>query len=435
MKKIINSAFALAIALLSFTSCEDVPMPYGLDYKENNGETTTEATGDGTEANPYNVAKALEVVKAGTQPTTDVYIKGIITNIKEIDTGNFGNATYYISDTKDGKTTFYIYRSKSFNNSKFVTGKEISVGDTVVVKGVIINYNGTPETDGNKSYLISVNGKTGGESGGDTPSTPTAEPTGEGTEASPYNVTAALKKGKAKEVFVKGYIVGYIYGKSAKDGTVFNADTCSVQTNILIAAKADETNLANCLTIQLPSGAIRSAINLKDHKDNYKKEVLLYGELTPYFGQTGLKNITYGKLGTTELGTKPEATTASEAKGTGTLQDPYNAAAAANAASKLADKEKTADNVYIKGIISQIKFVFSAQYGTATFSISEDGKTANEFLIYSTLFLGNKSWIEGNTQIKVGDEVIICGKLTNYKGTLETASKENYIYSLNGKTE
>ena len=48
----------------------------------------------------------------------------------------------------------------------------------------------------------------------------------------------------------------------------------------------------------------------------------------------------------------------------------------------------------------------------------------------------NKPWVDGNTQIKVGDEVIICGKVVNYKGnTPETSSKKAYIYSLNGKTK
>ena len=52
------------------------------------------------------------------------------------------------------------------------------------------------------------------------------------------------------------------------------------------------------------------------------------------------------------------------------------------------------------------------------------------------LYLGNKKWVEGNTQIKVGDEVIIHGKITNYKGnTPETAANKAYIYSLNGVTE
>lgn len=216
MKKLILSMFALAMTALTFTSCEDVPAPY--DEPNGNNSTTPEAVvepaGEGTEASPYNVAKALEVVKAGTQPTTDVYLKGIITSIKEIDTDKFGNASYYISDTKGGKTTFYIYRSKSFNNSKFTTGKEINVGDTVVVKGIIINYNGTPETDGNKSHLVSVNGKAGGTTP-DTPSTSTTEPSGEGTEANPYNVAAIVAKVTAMAADVNSTEEYYIKGKVA----------------------------------------------------------------------------------------------------------------------------------------------------------------------------------------------------------------------------
>ena len=82
-----------------------------------------------------------------------------------------------------------------------------------------------------------------------------------------------------------------------------------------------------------------------------------------------------------------------------------------------------------------MKYTFSAKYGTATFNISDDGKAGNDFIIYSTLYLENKKWVEGKENVKVGDEVIICGKLTNYNGTLETASKQSYLYSLNGKTK
>jgi exonuclease VII large subunit len=39
------------------------------------------------------------------------------------------------------------------------------------------------------------------------------------------------------------------------------------------------------------------------------------------------------------------------------------------------------------------------------------------------------------TKPKQGDEIIICGKLVNYKGnTPETVANQSYIYSLNGNT-
>ena len=55
--------------------------------------------------------------------------------------------------------------------------------------------------------------------------------------------------------------------------------------------------------------------------------------------------------------------------------------------------------------------------------------------MFRTLYLGNKKFAEGQTDIKVGDEVIIFGKLMNYKGnTPETDANNSYLYSLNGKT-
>ena len=48
---------------------------------------------------------------------------------------------------------------------------------------------------------------------------------------------------------------------------------------------------------------------------------------------------------------------------------------------------------------------------------------------------------DGMGQVAVGDEVVLCGKITKYndknKGTItyETSSKKAYVYSINGKTE
>ena len=109
---------------------------------------------------------------------------------------------------------------------------------------------------------------------------------------------------------------------------------------------------------------------------------------------------------------------------------------AANAVAGALEQGSTStEDYYIRGKISEIKFTFDAEHGTATFFISDDGTTANQFQVYSALYLGNRNWAEGDTQISLGDEVIVYGKLTNFKGTPETASKKAYLYSLNGKTE
>ncbi len=117
--------------------------------------------------------------------------------------------------------------------------------------------------------------------------------------------------------------------------------------------------------------------------------------------------------------------------GLGNLVSPFNSAGA-----KACIDAAFAGNVYVKGIISEIikNGAFSAQYGNASFWISDDG-TAKEFEAYRVLYLGNRKWVEGDTQIAVGDNVILHGALTKYGDTYETSGNKAYIYSLNGKTE
>ena len=122
------------------------------------------------------------------------------------------------------------------------------------------------------------------------------------------------------------------------------------------------------------------------------------------------------------------------AKGDGTLQNPFNAIAAAKKASELQVGETTSQRYYVKGIVSSIKYTYSAQYGTATFNISDDGTTNRQFYVYGSYYLENKPWVEGYPQIKIGDQVIVYGKMTNYNGTLEMADRDNYVYSHNGST-
>lgn len=104
----------------------------------------------------------------------------------------------------------------------------------------------------------------------------------------------------------------------------------------------------------------------------------------------------------------------------------------------------TTKDYYIKGKISRIKDAFTAQYGNATFWISDDGTCSvtadgkdtndkgHDFEVYRGLWLGNQKWVEGNAAISEGDEVIICGQLTNYNGLAETNSGKAYVYSING---
>jgi len=134
---------------------------------------------------------------------------------------------------------------------------------------------------------------------------PTDVVSGDGSEASPYNVAAGIVNQGASK-WVKGYIVGY--ASAAASGTVytFTADTCTQATNILIAGSSTITDPTKCIPVQLPTGAVRTGLNLKDVKANLGKQVTLYGSLELYFSKPGLKNTSYYAIeGGTTGGTKP----------------------------------------------------------------------------------------------------------------------------------
>ena len=126
--------------------------------------------------------------------------------------------------------------------------------------------------------------------GGDIP-TPTPTPGDAGTKEKPYTVANVQAGATGTGVWVKGYIVGWIDGKTLADGAKFNADGVTVSSNVMLADAADAATTAKIIPVQLPSGEIRKAVNLQDNPANYKKEVLLKGNLVAYFGVPGLKEV------------------------------------------------------------------------------------------------------------------------------------------------
>lgn len=126
--------------------------------------------------------------------------------------------------------------------------------------------------------------------GGDTP-TPTPTPGDAGTKEKPYTVANVQAGATGTGVWIKGYIVGWIDGKTLADGAKFNADGVTVSSNVMLADAADAATTAKIIPVQLPSGEIRKAVNLQDNPANYKKEVLLKGNLVAYFGVPGLKEV------------------------------------------------------------------------------------------------------------------------------------------------
>lgn len=125
------------------------------------------------------------------------------------------------------------------------------------------------------------------------------DPDAAGEENNPYLVPTVLNffaestdNGyTADNKWIAGYIVGAIpsgAGKTAED-IVFGTEGVA-NTNIVIAASADCKDYTKCVAVQLPGGAVRTALNIVDHPENLGKGVKLFGNLVKYFGAPGLKN-------------------------------------------------------------------------------------------------------------------------------------------------
>lgn len=113
----------------------------------------------------------------------------------------------------------------------------------------------------------------------------------DGTIESPFSCAEVsyLYDNKTEEVWIKGYIVGYIDGNSAA-GFTPDVPRDTIQTEIVIADSEDETEIANCVAVQLPTGAVREALDLFTNPGNFGKVVWLQGKLQKYFGMAGMKS-------------------------------------------------------------------------------------------------------------------------------------------------
>lgn len=129
---------------------------------------------------------------------------------------------------------------------------------------------------------------------------------GSGAWNSPISVNQVLGGSDGSGVWMSGYIVGWIDTGISNAYTVenvkFSADNVTVQSNIILAASPDETDITKCVPIQLVSGsAPRSALNLKDHPENLGKLVSIKGNCDRYFGTNGFKSVSAYNWGATGI--------------------------------------------------------------------------------------------------------------------------------------
>lgn len=186
---------------------------------------------------------------------------------------------------------------------------------------------------------------------------------------------------------------------------------------LLVATDADCNNVTEEISAKIEDGDLifkptKSAAN------NYYKFV--------FDCQAGSSNglIQVSKIAYYKVGDTPEIVDI-----TNTAETAYTIAKA----KELIDAGKgLSESVYVKGIVSQASKELNPTYGSLSYNISDDGKTENELQVYGGLSFESQKFTSVD-DIKVGDVVVVYGKLKKFNTTYEL-DKNNILISLNGKT-
>lgn len=110
-----------------------------------------------------------------------------------------------------------------------------------------------------------------------------------------YQANLGAVNDDLNEVWVTGYIVGWIntdISNVMKAEVAMTTVPATVATNMLMAADPKETDWEKMVTVQLPSGKVRNALNLKDHPENLGVEVTIKGTTgSKYCGAYGVRSV------------------------------------------------------------------------------------------------------------------------------------------------
>ena len=403
MKKIFK-ALALALAGAMFmVACDDTPAPYNPNPGGGEGGKDTTIVTE----KKITCAEAAELcgkLTDGSQSAETYVITGYITDVFANISNN--QQSFWLADTKDGGKVIQAYWA---NLPEGV--KKFTAGSKVAITGRLLKY---VKTDGtvvaevkNPTVVIMEQG------GGDETGT-------EGTKVTCAKAVELCNALAAGESSAEAYsITGYI--------TDVFANISNNQQSFWLADTKDGGKMIQAYWANLPEGVEAFTVGSK---------VTITGKLLKYVKTDGtvvpeVKNPTVTIIETGGGTVTPDQPIEGTPAGTGVESDPYNVAGALAYIQTLSAEDKPEALVYTKGVISEV--VRLGTSGSIQFKM-QDKNVNNSLLVYFCNNLG-KVPFKALTDLKAGDEVVVCGKVVNYAGNTPEYAPGAYLVSLNGKTE
>ena len=323
----------------------------------------------GGEDNPYTVAQAVNATPASG--TSDwVYVKGVVSEILEIEVMQYHNARYNISD--DGTTSsvqLQSYRGRNIYNTDFLSEDELLVGDTVVIRGRLTTYvthsDSIPElAEGN--YIVSLS---------------------RAVEPVTFSPESCIMSSDNYGVF--------LFSESINEGW-------GVDIYYSIGANSDP--IENGTYFDVWGDPIEVTQNTTIRAVAYIPDLDKYSAVT-------------------------EATyTIVSPQSSGWQGNPYTVSEALDAL----DQNNNIKGAYVRGVISRISQIETTQYFNATYFISDDGQAADELQVYRGKYISRADFTS-QSDILVGDTVTVFGDLTIYRrgnDSIKEFKPKNYIWDL-----
>ena len=403
MKKIFK-ALALALAGAMFmVACDDTPAPYNPHPGGGEGGKDTTVVTE----KAITCAEAVELcgkLTDGAQSVETYVITGYITDVFDKISNN--QQSFWLADTKDGgKLVQAFWANLPEGVEKF------TVGSKVTITGKLLKYvkpDGTVITEVKNPIVVIKE-----QGGGDEP----------GTEATKVTCAKAVElcnaladnASSAETYAVTGYITD-VFGEPSRN-----------QQTFWIADTKDGGKVFNAFYANLPEGVEKFVVGSK---------VTITGKLFKYVKEDGTVTLEMKNADVTihEVGggtVTPDQPIEGTPAGTGVENDPYNVAGALSYIKTLSAEDKPEALVYTKGVISEV--VKLGTSGSIQFKM-QDKNVNNSLLVFYCNNLGNVPF-SALTDLKAGDEVVVCGKVVNFNGNTPEYAPGAYLVSLNGKTE
>ena len=297
---------------------------------------------------------------------------------------------------------------------------------SILVNGTLSTYLGIPGVQGTGAAdSFEIDGVEIG--GGDTPVTPPAG--GNGTKESPYTPEQIMASTTdADEVWVEGYVVGYVPAMSWGEAVFGNESTAGSDnynnaTNFILSSQPAGTATAdNSIPVGL-STSVRSVLGISKNPAIFGQKVKVKGQLTKYFGIRGIKAVNEYEL---EGGDTPSTpvTPPTTGEGDGTEASPYSVAAVMNSSADATDVWVVG---YVVGYVPDMSWsgaIFgntptetSTNYTNGTNCILSDVApgSANDT---NSIPVGLKAGSEARNQIAIGKNPAIYGKKVMLKGEM-----------------